>query len=238
MKNISDIKVISVDLFRTLAKMDDGYDNVWRTFLGDKYTDTLARRYWDGTSEVLFSKLDQAAACLEPFKTTRDIFAESYSQYFREIELDYDPDSAAETLILNHRLKNFFEDAKPFLESVARYYEVCLSTDCDTRMLESIDKLYIFNKMFVSEELRAYKAHPLFFTKVLGYYRLKPENILHIGDSKMDIITPGRMGLQTCWLNRTGNTWQYDIKPDYQVKSLSEILKVLKVNWPDGNNRH
>ena len=195
MKNISDIKVISIDLFRTLAKMDDGYDNVWRTFLGNKYTDVLARRYWDGTSEVLFTKLDQAAACLEPFKTTRDIFAESYAQYFKEIELDYNPDSAAETLIFNHRLEHFFEDARPFLESVAGYYTVCLSTDCDTRMLEGIDKLYDFKKMFVSEELRAYKAHPLFFTKVLEFYHLKPENILHIGDSKMDIITPGVDGL-------------------------------------------
>lgn len=229
MKNTSDIKVISIDLFRTLAKMDDGYDKVWRTFLGGKYTDELARRYWEGTSEVLFTKLDQAAACLEPFKTTRHIFSESYAQYFKEIELDYNPDSAAETLILNHRLEHFFEDARPFLETVARYYAVCLSTDCDTCMLEGIDRLYAFKKMFVSEELQAYKAHPLFFTKVLEYYRLKPENILHIGDSKMDIITPGRMGLQTCWLNRTGKTWQYDIKPDYQVKSLLEILKILQI---------
>jgi putative hydrolase of the HAD superfamily len=229
MKNISTIKVISVDLFRTLAKMDDGYEQVWRTFLGDKYTDELARRYWDGTSEVLFNNLDTAANRPEQFKTMRDIFSASYAQFFKEINLTYDPDSAAETLISSHRLGHFFEDARPFLEEAAKHYTICLSTDCDTRMLAGIEKLFTFKKIFVSEELRAYKAHPRFFTQVLQYYQLNPENILHIGDSKMDILTPGRMGLQTCWLNRTGTAWKDDFKPDYQVKSLLEVLDILQI---------
>jgi HAD superfamily hydrolase (TIGR01493 family) len=229
MKNISDIKVISVDLFRTLAKVDDGYDFVWRAFLGEKYTRDLGQCYWSRTTEILLAKLDQAAACLEPFKNVRDIFAESYSQYFKEINIDYDPFSAAEMLFEVHKLEHFYEDSRPFLENISRYYRVCLSTDADSRMLKGIDQLFNFEKIFVSEELRAYKSNPHFFNQVMDFYQLKPENILHIGDSKMDIITPGSMGLQTCWLNRTGKTWKYDIKPDYQVKSLLEILKILQI---------
>ena len=229
MKNISDIKVVSVDLFRTLAKGDENYDVVWRTFLGENYTDELGRRYWDGTSEVLFEQLDQAAARLEPFKTTQEIFAESYRIFFKTIHLDYDPFSAAETLVKAHRLNHFYEDAKPFLRSIGKHYKLCLSSDCDTRMLDGLENLYRFEKVFVSEELRAYKAHPKFFDQVLEYYQLKPQNILHIGDSRADILTPAKMGIQTCWLNRTGITWKHDPKPDYEVRSLLDILPILKI---------
>ena len=97
-------------------------------------------------------------------------------------------------------------------------------------MLEGLDRLFVFEKVFASEELRAYKAHPRFFSQVLEFYKLEPANILHIGDSKMDILTPGRMGLQTCWLNRSDNlTWNYDVKPDYEVESLLEILDILNI---------
>jgi len=229
MKNISDIKVISIDLFRTLAKADINYDFVWRTFLGEKYTDELGRLYWDRTSEILFENLEAAAACLEPFKTTREIFAETYSACFKEIGLLYDSNAAAETLIQAHRLEQFYADARPFLDSAVKHYHVCLSTDCDTRMLTGIERLFDFEKIFVSEQLRAYKAHPRFFNQVLDYYRLEPHNILHIGDSRMDILTPARLGLQTCWLNRSAQNWQYDTKPDFQVKSLLDVFPILNL---------
>jgi HAD superfamily hydrolase (TIGR01509 family) len=227
MQNVSEIKVISVDLFRTLAKTDVNYEQVWKTFLGDRYSSDLGRRYWDRTSEILFARLEQAALQLEPFKTTRDVFAESYRQCFTEIGLDYDPDSAAETLIESHQLEHFYEDAGPFLKSVSTKYRVCLATDCDTRMTAGLERLFHFEKVFISEEMRSYKAHPRFFSQVLDYYGLQPQNILHIGDSRMDILTPGRLGLQTCWLNRGAQPWQYEFKPDYQVQSLIEILPVL-----------
>jgi FMN phosphatase YigB (HAD superfamily) len=81
--------------------------------------------------------------------------------------------------------------------------------------------------------LRAYKANPRFFTQVLDFYQLQPGNILHIGDARSDILTPTQMGIQTCWLNRTGKTWQNEIKPDYEVKSLLEVLDILKVASPE-----
>jgi FMN hydrolase / 5-amino-6-(5-phospho-D-ribitylamino)uracil phosphatase len=230
MKNIAAIRVISIDLFRTLAMVDDGYRTVWQAFLGDRFTPQLGKQYWDRTTEIVMAKLDAAAAAPEPFKTTAAIIEESYALSFKEIGLDYDPCRAAEKLFELHRLGRYFEDARPFLESAARHYRVCLSSDCDLRMLEGLEKLFVFDRVFASEAMRVYKAHPRFFGAVLDYYQLQPENILHIGDSRMDILTPGRLGLQTCWLERSGDlTWQYDLKPDFVVKSLWEVLDILKI---------
>jgi FMN hydrolase / 5-amino-6-(5-phospho-D-ribitylamino)uracil phosphatase len=228
MKNISDIKVISVDLFRTLVKVDDGYDFIWRAFLGEKYTRDLGMCYWDKTTEILLAKLDQAAAGQEPFKNVKTIFTDSYAQYFQEIKVDFSPEAAAEMLFEVHKLEHFYEDAALFLEAVKKHYQVCLSTDADSRMLNGIERLFKFEKIFVSEELRAYKANPRFFNQVLAYFQVEPHNILHIGDARADILTPAKMGLQTCWLNRHGKVWQYEIKPDYEVSSLLEVLDILK----------
>jgi len=54
---------------------------------------------------------------------------------------------------------------------------------------------------------RLYKPNPRFFKNMLNHYKVKPENILHIGDSKSDIVTPKQLGVQTCWLNRRNSKW-------------------------------
>jgi hypothetical protein len=94
MKTISAIKVISTDLFRTLVKVDENREIVWRTFMGEDYEDEIARKYWDRSTEILFNNLDAAAAQLKPFKKIRDIFIESYQELFTEINFPYDPRSA------------------------------------------------------------------------------------------------------------------------------------------------
>ncbi len=229
MDNISAIKVISTDLFRTLVKVDENREAVWRTLMGEHYEDEIAREYWDRSTEILFKNLDAAAARLNPFKKIRDIFIESYTELFAEINFQYDPRSATETMFQGHKLGHLFDDTRPFLQSAGSRYPVCLSTDCDNDMLDGIEHIYRFDKIFVSEQMKTYKAHPRFFTQVLQHYRLKPENILHIGDAKSDILTPKKLGIQTCWLNRYGEPWKPEVKPDFEVKSLLDILEILDI---------
>jgi FMN phosphatase YigB (HAD superfamily) len=148
-------------------------------------------------------------------------------QIFSEIHLDYDPRMAASVLIQGHKMDRFFDDAKPFIKEIKQKYTVCLSTDCDTEMLGNINELYDFDKMFVSEDLQVYKLNPKFFKHVIKHYNVSPENILHIGDSESDIIAPRQLGIITCWLNRNNHKWDQAIKPDFEVKSLLEILDIL-----------
>lgn len=229
MNKISEIKVISTDLFRTLVKVDENREFIWRTFMGENFEDEIAQKYWDRATEILFNNLDAAAANLSPFKNIRDIFKESYTLLFAEINFQYDPHLAADTLFQGHNLNHLFDDTRPFLQAAGTRYPICLSTDCDSDMLDGIENIYGFDKIFVSEQMRTYKAHPRFFTQVLQHYRFKPENILHIGDSKSDILTPKQLGIQTCRLNRSGEQWKYEVKPDFEVKSLLDILEILGI---------
>ena len=74
-----------------------------------------------------------------------------------------------------------------------------------------------------------YKLNPGFFRYIIDYYNLPPANMLHIGDSKSDIITPKQLGIRTCWLNRRNLKWDHAVKPDFEVKSLLEILGYFRL---------
>jgi HAD superfamily hydrolase (TIGR01549 family) len=228
MSKISDIKIISIDLFRTLVDVDLSVASVWKTFLKDKYTQDLGLQYWNRATEIVLKNLFAAALDDRHFKNTRSIFEETYAALFKEIDLDYDSQSAASTLIEGHKTKRLFEDARPFLETAGKKYPICLSTDCDFEMLDGIDGVYSFDKLFISEQLKAYKLNPRFFEQVIAQYNLKPCEILHIGDSLQDITTPKKLGLLTCWLNRNNSPWIETVQPDFEVKSLIDILEILE----------
>lgn len=226
--SLADIKVISLDVFRTLVAVDGIYEYVWTKLLGDKYTNEIGKRNWERATEIFLLKLKEAAIETNCFKNTRTIIQETYSQLFREIELDFNPSIAAGILIEGHRIGKYFDDVRPFIENIGRNRTICLSTDCDTDMLADIGSLYPFDYIFISEQLKAYKANPKFFTEVINYYSVKPENILHIGDSQSDIVTPKKMGILTCWLNRDGGKWNHPVRPDFEISSLEDAVNLLK----------
>ena len=227
MKKTKNIKIISLDLFQTLISVNESIDYDWKEFLKENYTDEFAGKYWDRANEIVLENLHQAALNEDKFVNVRSIFENSYTQIFSEIHLDYDPKPAAGILIQGHKMNRLFDDVKPFFIEINQKYTFCLSTDCDTEMLGNINEIYDFDKLFVSEDLKTYKLNPKFFKHVIEYYHVSPENILHIGDGKSDIITPKQLGIKTCWLNRTNHKWDHAVKPDFEVKSLLEIPDLL-----------
>jgi putative hydrolase of the HAD superfamily len=228
MKKAANIKVISIDLYRTLVDIDFNVESVWKVFLGEKYTADLGLRYWNRATEIVLKNLFAAALDDKNFKSTRTIFTETYTSLFKEISLDYDPQKAAGTLIEGHKASNLFPDAVPFLAKAGRKYPICLSTDSDVEMLAGISEIYPFDNLFISEELKAYKLNPRFFRKLIDHYQTEPANILHIGDSQQDIVTPKKLGMATCWLNRHNHDWKHAVKPDFEVNSLMDVLDILE----------
>ena len=125
MKNLN-IKLISIDLFRTLVDVDSGLESVWKVFLKESYSIELGKKYWDRATEIVLEQLYASAMDYQHFKKTRTIYEDTYTTLFKEIRLDFDPKSAAGALIEGHRAGNFFSDAKPFLEAIGKKYPVCL----------------------------------------------------------------------------------------------------------------
>lgn len=227
MVNKGNVKVISFDLGGTLVDVSQGLWPVWRSFFGNDCSDGVVKNYWDRATEILHEKVANAAKSETSFKNLREIFEESFTDFFDEVNLDFDAGLSAEKWIKGHDFSNHYPEAKPFLAVVERRYKICLSSECDLGMLANISELYSFDTVFSSEGLKCYKLNPKFWRHVIQHYRLPPDNVLHVGDSTSDIVGPAKLGILTCWVNRNGRKWDHDVKPDFEVTSLSQIVEIV-----------
>ena len=229
---MTEFSVVSIDMFGTLVDIDSIRHFVWRTFLKDGYTAELAEEYWSRVGDLLFQLIDDQIIEEQPYVPLKAIFETMYSRFFSEIGLDFDPKEAAVVLAHQHPFSTPHEDAVPFLDSVGREYPICLASDTDDDMLGSLIQLHPFDKVVTSERIESYKASAdrRFFSEIIDHYGIRPEHIIHIGDSSYDIIGAGEAGITTCWLNRNGRVWSHDIAPDYEVTSLFEAASVLGVD--------
>ncbi|XP_051191738.1 haloacid dehalogenase-like hydrolase domain-containing protein At2g33255 [Lolium perenne] len=97
-----------------------------------------------------------------------------------------------------------------------------------------------FGMMFVpalSREFRPYKPDPAPLLHICSTWKLPPNEVIMVGDSlKDDIVCGKRAGAFTCLLDETGRYGPHDslpedVKPDFMVSSLSEVLSVLEEHF-------
>lgn len=226
MKNIA---VISVDMFQTLVNVNSRRDCFWERLLHHKFSRHVADQYWSLATELIFSNYDELFRRGKEFINSRTIMEISFRQLFRQTGLDLQPEEAARILMEEHGLSSPYEDTEEFLNTVGKHFPICVVSDADDDMIRPLMKLYQFDKLFTSEQFQAYKGSPggRIFQAVIDYYGVAPGKILHIGDSKYDVLGAKRAGLKTCWLNRKGRKWGNGLEPAYTVTSLREAASLL-----------
>ena len=221
------IKVVSIDMFRTLVDLESVEQVVWHMLLKDKYTVALAKECAAYAGNSLFKYLPQ-----NKFLPVKSIFMAPFTDLFSNIDIEFDPVEATRLWARQHSLSKPFDDAMLFLNSVGKEYPICLASDTDDDMLGTLEQMHDFDYIFISERLGSYKANADggFFSAIVNHYGVRPEEIIHIGDGRLEIVSASKAGIITCWLNRTSIEWSHDIKPDYEVSSLIEAAAILGVS--------
>ena len=228
MQNIS---IISVDMFQTLVDVNSRRHHLWKRILEKKYSAQLAERYWAWATELIFKNYDELFQLEKEFISCREIMENSFHELFSEAGLNLNPETGAQVLVEEHGWSPPYEDTKIFFEKVGKHFPICVVSDADTDMIRPLTDLYEFDKVFISEQHQAYKGSPgsRFFRAVVEHYGVQPEEILHIGDSKHDVLGADRVGLQSCWLNRKGLAWpSKEAQPVHTVTSLQEAAALLE----------
>jgi len=223
------INVVSVDMFQTLIDVNSMRYFFWRKILGDNYSESLANKFTQQWSRLFPDYFNNAVSNTDGFLPIKSIFEKFNTDFLPQIGIDLSPELATQIHFEIHRMAPPFEDTDVFLNTIRKYFTICLTTDSDNEMiLPHLDK-YRFDQVFISERLRNYKSGPGYkmFQAVIDHYSIIPERIFHIGDMYADIIGANKVGITTCWLNREGIDWNYDVKPDYEVKSLLEAADIL-----------
>ncbi|MFZ5966405.1 MAG: HAD family hydrolase [Bacillota bacterium] len=226
-----DYKVISVDMFQTLVDVSSRRHEVFKRILEDLYNKELAEECWEEANKILSSCLKKYVTQSTSFYTIKSVFESCYQELFPQKGIKLDPKKGAEILANEHGYANSYLDTEVFMDAVKKHYPVCLVSDTDYDMVYPLLDRFQFDKVFLSEEFQCYKnsQQKSVFEDVLSYYKVQPSEIIHIGDSIADVAGAKSFGITTCWLNRNGNEWIYDIKPDYIASSLIEVAKLIGI---------
>lgn len=97
------------------------------------------------------------------------------------------------------------------------------------QVLKDYSILKYFHTTIFSDEIGYYKPNYLLFHKALKHLKTKPENSIHVGDLlHTDIKGAKDYGMFSIWFNDLNRKSDYDIIPDFEVKSMREIVKVIK----------
>ncbi len=85
--------------------------------------------------------------------------------------------------------------------------------------------LEYFEFTFFSSELVFRKPHPHMFDTALHRLRLKPAQVLFVGDQiDTDLVGAKAVGLKTAWLNRPGRKKQPKVR--HQIADLGEVAEL------------
>lgn len=87
-----------------------------------------------------------------------------------------------------------------------------------------------FDHVFISEVVGVEKPNKGFFDAVfaeIGEYN--KEEVLIVGDSLTSDIQGGvNAGIKTCWFNPKGVVNTSELKPDYEIRDIGEVLEIVK----------
>jgi 2-haloalkanoic acid dehalogenase type II len=222
------IQLVSVDLFNTLVDLSTDRHTLWQTFLGETSTPARIEQAWTLSTERLFTVLDQINATAM-YQSLHTVFQACYTEVFAHLQVPFDPEAAARVATHYHAQRPWFPEAVPWLEGMRRRYRLCVASDADEAMVGEHVRQYPFDRCFTSERLRVYKgdAQNRFFGAIVRHYALAPGQMLHGGDSPGEIVAAQRLGLQTCWVNRSGRSWPHERPPTYEVASLEALGALL-----------
>jgi len=224
---MSKFSVVSIDMFRTLVDVGGllKYDR-WQKLLKENYTSELAQE-----CQFLLDSSWTKHFPRDRFALQKQIAHLCFTDLLSKIPLEFSLSEAIKLTAEQHSLSKPFDDSIAFLNKVGKEYRICLASDADEDVLGALRNMYAFDSVFTSEQLRIYKewADGRFFSAIINHYGVNPEQIIHIGDDVSEIVGASKVGIITCWLNRTSLEWSYDIKPDYEVGSLVEAAAILGI---------
>ena len=128
-----------------------------------------------------------------------------------------------------------FSDTKEILNQLKQSLKLGLITngtpDIQWRKIKGGKLEKYFNCIFIAGDFGYGKPEKKLFQKAIKCLNEDTENIIMVGDRlNTDIKGAGLAGLKSVWLNRNNlQKNNSEIKPDYEISDLSQLLEILKL---------
>jgi 2-haloacid dehalogenase len=194
--------------------------------------------YWNQEFERAFR--DVIAYCGE-FRNMRDLYGISARNVFRRYGVNV-PDAYVKEL--NGVFKKMLDEAVIILPNVTTTLEKLYTHGCrlgivsngDTEELSahvnSVSDL--FDVIITSEELGVYKPHSRLFNEAIRKMDVGRDATPFVGDTlTSDVLGAKKAGLTAIWYNKKQRTPKPEIRPDFEVRDMAEILEIVDLNASD-----
>ena len=133
---------------------------------------------------------------------------------------------------------SLFPEVKEVLEALKGQYKLGLLSNNIVEYvrgpLEHLGLEHFFDVVVISGEENTRKPEPEIFHRALQRIRTKPSEAMMVGDSILeDVAAAKRVGMTAVWVNRSGEEPELEVKPDYTIRDLRELLDILQPK-PEG----
>ena len=153
---------------------------------------------------------------------------------FAELGREADPVAITRNYEKNLGIGHYFlPGALEAVQALSRHHRLFLASNGTASVqhsrLTSAGLYPYFEKVFISQEIGYNKPSKEFFeacfAKIRGFDRARA---IMVGDSlTSDILGGIRAGMKTCWINPAHEPPRADIRPDYEIESLSQLPALL-----------
>lgn len=207
----------------------------------DKAFHNMAKHYHHyPTAEdfQFFKQINQAHwEAFQKNKLTKDeVLSHRFIEYFNHYGIEVDGKQADVTFrdeLAKAPIKHFdstLETIDRLAQNNKLYIVTNGVTDTQKRRIAQLQFKDIFDGVFISEETGYQKAMIEFFDYVFEKIgKDKRKSTIIVGDSlTSDVLGGKNAGIATCWFNVRNKKNNSGINPDYEIKSLRELVDLIE----------
>lgn len=231
---MSKIKVVLWDIDGTLLNFLEAEKNAIRKCfeifnLGEctdemlKIYSEINKKHWEMLERGELTKAQVLEGRFIEFFTLYNINTSVIPDFNKEYQVQL-----GETICIND---NGYELVRMFKNHVKQYAVTNGTKVAQDRKLKKTGLGELFDGVFISDEIGFEKPLAEFFEPVwnrIGKY--EKDEILIVGDSLTSDIKGGNnIGIRCCWYNPAGIKTDLDLKIDFEIKNLKELIKILEI---------
>ena len=186
---------------------------------------------------ALYSKINlRYWKMLELGEVTREeLIWQRFAELFTVLGVAADPKETAEKY-MDHLSEGhyFLPGAEEAVKALSKKYKLYMASNGTGRVQESriasAGLAPYFEEIFISQIIGANKPDKAYFDGCFAQIpNFDPEKAMIVGDSLSSDIRGGKnAGIYTCWVNPKGKTAKPEDQPDYEIKSITELEKLLE----------
>jgi FMN phosphatase YigB (HAD superfamily) len=100
--------------------------------------------------------------------------------------------------------------------------------ECGWKLLDKFGLRRFFDVVVISGEVNRRKPSPEIFERALKVLGVEASETVFVGDMlDLDVLGPKKVGMKTVFIERRPLEHDVDVKPDYVIKGLNELLALL-----------